>query len=110
MNKNKTNSNKAIQAYNHALTFGIDPNLELIIATDPTASYLYAKNVLKARFLLAEPIIAISSFRADYAQYVIKGRFKIFENNMRVFNSVGIQFHFRDFFVYTKNILNFNHN
>ena len=55
-------------------------DLEKIIATDRECSYHYAKDVLKGRFELGEPIIAQCAHHAyHYARNVLKGRFELGE-------------------------------
>jgi hypothetical protein len=50
---------------------------ELVISTDVTYSYMYARDVLKARFIAGEAIIAAHSHHSfAYAFDVLKGRFE----------------------------------
>ncbi len=50
-----------------------DPALEYVIAQDPMRSFWYAKDVLKGRFLLAEPVLAQSpEWGYFYARFVLE--------------------------------------
>lgn len=60
--------------------------LEKIIATNAQTSYLYAKEIIKDRFILGEKIISQEVFYSFlYAQHVIKGPF--IECHSIIFNS-----------------------
>jgi len=69
------------QAYDKAYNLGKRiPKLESLISQDCHASYWYAKDVIKDRFILAEPIISKDVYYSySYARDVIKGRFILAE-------------------------------
>lgn len=46
------------------------------LAKDPEQSLIYAKKVLKGRFLEGEPAIAASSFAYEYAKEIVRGRWE----------------------------------
>ena len=57
---------------------------ETLISKDPYYSLLYAKNILKDRFKIAEYTIAkFPRYAYRYAKSVLRGRFKIAEKNIR---------------------------
>ena len=66
------------QAYNKCLDNNKrDKELEPIIIKDPESAYLYARFIIRGRWIEAEDIISADSKLAFwYAQLVIKGRWK----------------------------------
>jgi len=69
------------QAYEKAKKSGKRiPELEPYISKDIYSSYLYAKHVIKGKFILAEPAISKDAYwSCNYAEDVIKGRWEIAE-------------------------------
>jgi len=56
------------------------PELEAIISKSAYLSFLYAKDNIKERFILAEPIISKDALYSYwYARYIIKGRWELGE-------------------------------
>lgn len=59
---------------------GINEKVEIFICNDAANACRYAETVLKGRFELGEPAIALDSYWAlRYAEYVLKGRFELAE-------------------------------
>ena len=57
-----------------------NPDLEKTIATDALHAFCYARDVIKGRFELGEPVIAQDhKWAYMYAAYVLEGRFELGE-------------------------------
>jgi len=69
------------EAYCKAMELGKRiPELEPVISQDAQCSYLYAREVIKVRFILGEAVISKNAqYSYFYARYVIKGRFELGE-------------------------------
>jgi len=77
------------EAYYKAITLGLRiPELEAIISKDAQCSYIYAKYVIKGRFILGEPVISKDAqYSYYYAKNVIKGRLPDFMHNEMILNN-----------------------
>jgi len=77
------------KAYKKALSLGKRiPELETVISQDAFYSYWYARDVIKGRFILAEPNISKDvQCGYWYAIDVIKGRLPDFMHNQMIFSN-----------------------
>jgi len=77
------------EAYEKSITLGKRiPKLEGIVLKDAYWSYWYAINVIKVRFILAEPAISKDACCSYcYARDVIKGRLPDFMHNQMILNN-----------------------
>ena len=104
----------ASDTYNKSILNGPDSESELILSQYSNFSYLYAKNVLKTRFLLAEPLLADSFQGIYYAQDILKSRFNLLEQNLNKkdkYEKISLYTNdkYEKISLYTKLVLNFNH-
>ena len=80
------------------------PELESIISIDPECSYLYARDIIKGRFIEGEKIIATHIYYSYcYAKSVLKGPFHL--GHPIIFNS-DYKYDYLDFLKYIKYDLN----
>ena len=77
-------------AYGKAFQFGKRlPEFEELISTDPFASFLYATNVIKDRWIEAEDVIMKSAYCSSrYAKTVIKGKLPEKMHNMMILHAI----------------------
>ena len=65
------------------------PELEELISTDPFWSYIYARDIIKGRWVEAEDIIMINLYHSyHYALYVIKGKLPEKMHNMMILHAI----------------------
>ena len=93
-------------AYDKAMITGKRlPELEDLIMTDPWCSYLYARDIIKGRWIEAEDIIMTSSYESyRYAKYVIKGKLPEKMHNMMILHAIKdpIDVYVKEYFMILK--------
>ena len=81
---------------------------ETFISNNPFQAYLYAFE-RNCPFPLGEPVISKSKYAIQYAQYILKNRFKLYELNYSLIKSIHAAQHFQNFQNYCKTIIKLNH-